>query len=191
MSLVDPHGGAGLRPLLIEDSALESERARAATLPSLRVSSREKGDIIMMGIGGFTPLSGFMGHADWREVCDDMRLANGLFWPIPITLSADTVEAGSLVVGSEITLCDPEDGMPLAIMRVDEKYRINKAHECAPVKLMGRVVMAPTEAPASRDVNPSRRSVENPIQFGSYILPKLILPSLPMAPSMSPRQPEW
>ena len=133
MSLVDPHGGAGLRPLLIEDSALESERARAATLPSLRVSSREKGDLIMMGIGGFTPLSGFMGHADWREVCDDMRLANGLFWPIPITLSADTVEAGSLVAGSEITLCDPEDGMPLAIMRVDEKYRINKAHECASV----------------------------------------------------------
>ena len=51
------------------------------------VSSREKGDLIMLGIGGFTPLDGFMTHADWKSVCNDYRTADGLFWPIPITLS--------------------------------------------------------------------------------------------------------
>ncbi len=43
----------------------------------------------MLGIGGFTPLEGFMTHADWQGVCDGMKTASGLFWPIPITLSAD------------------------------------------------------------------------------------------------------
>ena len=47
----------------------------------------------MLGIGGFTPLDGFMTHADWQGVCDGMKMANGLFWPIPITLSADTATA--------------------------------------------------------------------------------------------------
>ena len=64
--------------------------ARDATLPSLRISSREKGDLIMLGIGGFTPLEGFMTRADWEGVCDELcARPTGLFWPIPITLSTD------------------------------------------------------------------------------------------------------
>ena len=66
MALVDPHGGGGLTPLLLEGDALAAERRRAATLPRLTVSSREKGDLVMLGIGGFTPLSGFMSRADWQ-----------------------------------------------------------------------------------------------------------------------------
>jgi len=89
MPLVNPHGGGALLPLLLDGEALAAERRRAATLPKLRVTSREKGDIIMLGIGGFTPLEGFMTHADWAGVCDGMKMANGLFWPIPITLSTD------------------------------------------------------------------------------------------------------
>ncbi len=94
-NLVRPHGAAELRPLLLEGVELERERARAAALPRLRVSSRERGDILMLGIGGFTPLDGFMSQADWRGVCDGMRTASGLFWPIPITLSADAATAHS------------------------------------------------------------------------------------------------
>ena len=89
MPLVPPHGGAGLKPLALSGEALAAATARAKTLPALRVSSREKGDLIMLGIGGFTPLDGFMTHADWDGVCDDFRTAAGLFWPIPITLSAE------------------------------------------------------------------------------------------------------
>ncbi len=68
---------------------LIAERERALALPSIKVSSREKGDLVMLGIGGFTPLDGFMTHADWQGVCDGMRTTSGLFWPIPITLSTD------------------------------------------------------------------------------------------------------
>ncbi len=131
--LVSPHGGGSLRPLLLRGAEAAAERARAATLPALRVSSRERGDIVMLGIGGFTPLAGFMGSADWRGVCDDMRLASGLFWPIPITLSAGAAQAGGIALGQEIALVDPDDGHVLATMRVDEKYGIDKAHECARV----------------------------------------------------------
>ncbi len=127
--LVPPHGGHGLRPLKVPDERLAEERARAASLRSVRVSSREKGDLIMLGIGGFTPLEGFMTRADWQGVCDGMRTAAGLFWPIPITLSTDE----DVAVGAEIALADPDGGALLATMRVAERYPIDKAHECAAV----------------------------------------------------------
>jgi sulfate adenylyltransferase len=118
---------------MLAGEALRAERQRAASLPRVKVSSREKGDLIMLGIGGFTPLEGFMSHADWQGVCDGMRTAAGLFWPIPITLSTDERTAAGIKTGSEIALIDPDDGSPLAILRVTEKYAINKAHECATV----------------------------------------------------------
>ncbi|GAB4177712.1 MAG: sulfate adenylyltransferase [Rhodocyclaceae bacterium] len=133
MALVHPHGGGALKPLLLHGKELAAERARAATLPKLRVTSREKGDIIMLGIGGFTPLEGFMTRADWEGVCDGMKMANGLFWPIPITLSVDEVVADSIKTGADVALTDPDDGEILATMRVSEKYDIDKAHECAMV----------------------------------------------------------
>jgi len=131
--LVKPHGGGSLRPLMLAGEALAAERARARTLPKLRVSSREKGDLIMLGIGGFTPLEGFMTRADWEGVCDGYRTASGLFWPIPITLSAEEAEAEGIATGSEIALVDPDGDEVLATLRVTEKYRIDKAHECMSV----------------------------------------------------------
>ena len=131
--LVRPHGGGPLNPLMLSGETLAAERARAKTLPAVQVSSREKGDLIMLGIGGFTPLEGFMTRADWEGVCDGMRTASGLFWPIPITLSIE--ESFSVIVetGEDIALIDPDDGEPLATMRVSEKYTIDKAHECVSV----------------------------------------------------------
>jgi len=128
--LVKPHGGGDLKPLLLEGAALQAEQARAATLTKISVSSREAGDIIMMGIGGFTPLTGFMTHADWEGVCDGMKMANGLFWPIPITLSTDTATANGINEGDDIALADSESGEILATMKVTEKYGIDKKHEC-------------------------------------------------------------
>jgi sulfate adenylyltransferase len=133
MSLVPPHGGRGLRPLMLDEPQRSEARARAASLPRLTVSSREKGDLIMLGIGGFTPLAGFMGRADWQGVCDTMRMADGTFWPIPVTLSTDEATAGSIAEGSEIALADPEDGGVLAVMTVAEKFGIDKRHECLSV----------------------------------------------------------
>jgi sulfate adenylyltransferase len=127
--LVVPHGGKGLKPLALSGQALAAELARARTLPALRISSREKGDLVMLGIGGFTPLEGFMTRADWEGVCERYRTASGLFWPIPITLSSEK----SFPVGTEIALTDPEGGAALATMRVTEAYRIEKERECKSV----------------------------------------------------------
>src|ERR1700730_5030416 len=83
--LVSPHGRGSLKPLMPTGGLLDAERARAQALRPVRVSSREKGDLIMLGIGGFTPLDGFMTHADWEGVCDRYCTASGLFWAVSIT----------------------------------------------------------------------------------------------------------
>jgi sulfate adenylyltransferase len=127
--LVPPHGGAGLKPLALSGEALAAATARAKTLPALRISSREKGDLVMLGIGGFTPLEGFMTRADWEGVCKHFRTAAGLFWPIPITLSSER----SFPAGTELALADPDGGAPLATMRVAESYTIDKKRECEAV----------------------------------------------------------
>ena len=129
MPLVPPHGGAGLKPLALSGEALAAASARAKTLPALRISSREKGDLVMLGIGGFTPLDGFMTHADWTGVCECYQTASGLFWPIPITLSSEK----SFPAGTELALAEPDGGAPLATMRVAESYRIDKKRECEAV----------------------------------------------------------
>ncbi len=132
-NLVKPHGGGELKPLLLEGSALEAEKTHAETLPKVSISSREAGDLIMMGIGGFTPLTGFMTHADWEGVCDGMKTTAGLFWPIPITLSTDTSVANDIDAGDEVALFDAERNTILATMVITEKYSIDKAHECMQV----------------------------------------------------------
>jgi len=132
-SLVKPHGDVPLKPLLLLGEVRDEERARAAKLPRVAMSSRELGDLVMLGIGGFSPLGGFMTEADWRSVCDDYRLRSGLFWPIPITLSADKATAAGIAAGSEIALGGPGSPEPVATMKVAEKYSIDKAHECRTV----------------------------------------------------------
>jgi sulfate adenylyltransferase len=131
--LVLPHGGHDLRPLQLLGELRAEELRRAATLRRLRITSREKGDVVMLGIGGFTPLGGFMTYADWRGVCDGMHTADGVFWPIPITLSTDAVTAGSIAVGDDVVLVDPDDASLLAVLTVSEKYCIDKARECRSV----------------------------------------------------------
>lgn len=82
--------------MLLKGDELRDEQAKAASLPRIDITSRENGDLIMMGIGGFSPLDGFMGKADWKSVCTDMQTADGTFWPIPITLSVDGAQASAM-----------------------------------------------------------------------------------------------
>lgn len=130
--LVKPHGSDTLNILLLEGAELEQAKAAAQQLPQVTLSSRERGDLIMLGIGGFTPIDGFMNQADWQSVCDNMTLSNGVFWPIPITLSTDTATADSLSEGQEVALVD-EAGEIMGSMTLTEKYTIDKAHECQQV----------------------------------------------------------
>lgn len=131
--LVKPHGSETLKILLLEGSELEQAKQKAVDLPQVKISSREAGDLIMLGIGGFTPLDGFMGQADWQSVCDNMTLANSVFWPIPITLSVAQATADGIENNGEIALVDGETGELMGSMTVTEKYTIDKAHECETV----------------------------------------------------------
>jgi sulfate adenylyltransferase len=84
----------------------------------------------MLAMGAYTPLDGFMGEADWRGACVDMKLASSVFWPIPITLSADRELADSIGNGEEIALTDADSGEIMGIMEVGEKYEIDRDLEC-------------------------------------------------------------
>ena len=134
--LVPPHGSKELKPLLLKGDARNQALKLASSLPTITLSSRERGDLIMLGIGGFTPLNGFMNQADWQGVVDDMRLKSGdnagLFWPIPITLSAPKATADSLNQGDKVALV-AKDGEIMGILTVEETYTIDKAHECQQV----------------------------------------------------------
>jgi len=128
--LVHPHGkDKKLKPLLLTGKELEEEKKRAAALKKIKISSRETGDLIMMGIGGFTPLEGFMAYQDWKGVCDEYTMEDGTFWPIPVTVSTDE----DVKVGDEIALYSEEFGEIMATMKVTETYKIHKEHECKQV----------------------------------------------------------
>lgn len=131
--LVPPHGGGGLKPLLLTGHALDDAKAKAKELDQIKMTSREACDLIMLGIGAFTPLEGFMGHADWQNVCENMKLANGVFWPIPVTLSTTPGQANCLKLGQEAALVDEETGEIRGIITVTEKYSIDKSLECRTV----------------------------------------------------------
>jgi sulfate adenylyltransferase len=123
--LVAPHGGKGLVCCLLEGAELEAEVKKAEGLKKLDISGRAKGDLIMMGIGGFSPLNGFMGKEDWKSVCENLTLADGTFWPVPVTLDASTEEADAIAVGEEIALV--RNGIVFATMKVEEKFEMTEA----------------------------------------------------------------
>jgi len=131
--LVAPHGSDRVQPRLLPEAERAAARARAETLPKVPLSSREVSDLFMLGMGAYTPLEGFMGAADWRGACVDMTLADGLFWPIPITLSTTQDLAGAIREGAEAALTDGPSGDILGVISVREKYAIDKELECAQV----------------------------------------------------------
>jgi sulfate adenylyltransferase len=128
--LVSPHGGGGLKALLAPRSERAEQLRRAQGLTKVPMTSREVSDVLMMAMGAYTPLDGFMGKGNWRRVCLDMKLKSGVFWPIPITLSANKDLADRIHVEEEVALVDAESNEILAIMEVTEKYSPNKKTEC-------------------------------------------------------------
>lgn len=130
--LVPPHGGKGLVECLLKGAALEAEQKKAEGLKKIEISDRVKGDLIMMGIGGFSPLSGFMPKADWKSVCEDFLLTDGTFWPVPVVCDTNDEEVKA---GDEIALVG-KDGVTYATMAVTEKYALSdeeKKWECEKV----------------------------------------------------------
>ena len=125
--LVAPHGGGELKPLIYPEVERAEELKRAANLKKVPMTSRETSDVIMFAMGAYTPLDGFMNRADWKGVCGEMKTSKGLFWPIPITLSADKALADSIADGEEVALVDEETGEIMGVMTVTEKYELSDA----------------------------------------------------------------
>jgi sulfate adenylyltransferase len=127
MSLIAPHGGK-LVNRVVEPGKADAVKREAERLTSVILSAREAGDLEMISIGAFSPLTGFQGEADFRSVCSDMRLADGTVWPIPVVLSPADAVAAAIAVGQKIALKD-DKGRLLGVMAVAEKYHHDKELE--------------------------------------------------------------
>jgi sulfate adenylyltransferase len=129
--LIAPHGGE-----LVLNMAAENERAelqeRARSLPQVMVGSRQLADLEMLAIGAYSPLGGFMKRSDYLGVVNDMHLANGLPWTVPITLSTTSEQAATLKEGTQVALIN-EHGTLQAVMLIEEKYGYDKQHEASKV----------------------------------------------------------
>ena len=125
--LIPPHGGKGLVCRLLEGAELDAEKKKAEGLKKIEISPRENGDLLMMGIGAFSPLEGFMPKADWKGVCEKFLLTDGTFWPVPVTLSCTKEDADQIKKGDDISLLDPVRNEIRATMKVTEKYEMTEA----------------------------------------------------------------
>ena len=130
--LVKPHGHSELSPLLVEEAERSDRLAEAKTLRPVSITSRELSDLLMFGMGAYSPLEGFMNEESWRKCCTDYKTDQGLFWPIPITVSVSEDTASSISIGETVALTD-EDSTIYGILKVDEKYTIDKDLECREV----------------------------------------------------------
>ena len=122
-----PHGGKLVNRLLFQSQA-QNWAERAKSLKSITLTEREISDVEMVANGGFSPLTGFMTEKDYESVAKNMKLANGLVWPIPVTLSATRQEAGFLKEGDPVSLLDGEGDL-LAILHLKEKFTYDKKSE--------------------------------------------------------------
>ena len=132
IDLVPPHGGK-LLPLLAHGSEREEGIKEAEGLPKVRLNSREVSDLIMLAMGAFSPLHGFMGQGDYQRVVKETRLTNGLLWPIPITLSISKEEADRIKEGQKVALANSDQDEVMASVLVEEKYSYDKRAEALQV----------------------------------------------------------
>lgn len=123
--LIEPHGGTLVNRVATGDK-LASLKKEASSLPRIDLSAKQSCDLEMIGVGAFSPLTGFMGEADFTSVCRDMRLASGDVWPIPILLAVDKSKAPA--AGSRVALYAP-NGVLQGVMTVTEVYAHDKKLE--------------------------------------------------------------
>ncbi|EXX88989.1 sulfate adenylyltransferase [Paenibacillus darwinianus] len=131
MMSIQPHGGE-----LVNRIAAGGERdallTEASKLKSITVNAWTISDLDLIGVGAFSPLTGFMNKADYTSVVDSMRLANGLVWSIPITLAVEPNKAAELNAGERAALVG-EDGVIYAVIDIEDIYTVDQKHEAVRV----------------------------------------------------------
>jgi sulfate adenylyltransferase len=128
--IVPPHGGK-LNPRLVETDKESCRKAEG--LPKVHLNSKEVSDLIMLAMGAFSPLDGFMNRNDYLGVVKNMEMQDGTLWPIPITLSVSSEESQNLKENQEIALVDDESGEIMGTMTVQEKFTYDKKEEALQV----------------------------------------------------------
>lgn len=126
-SIIQPHGGTLIHqelPACERQSMLD----KAKKVSSLTISAWSVSDLELIGIGGFSPLTGFMNQTDYLSVLNDLRLSNGLIWSIPITLPVTKEEADQMMIGQNVSL-KGEDGIIYGMLQLEEKYTYDKKKE--------------------------------------------------------------
>jgi len=131
VELIAPHGGV-LKELYLPQAEAERLKQHSAGLPGIDLDTRQLCDLELLLSGAFSPLDGFLSQRDYQSVVDDLRLADGTLWPIPITLDVSEEFAARLAPGSEVALRDSQ-GVPLAVLDVEDIYRPDREHEALKV----------------------------------------------------------
>lgn len=128
---IAPHGGV-LINRITTDEQREEFLSKADHLPRVTIDERAFSDLVMIAIGGFSPLTGFMSFADYDRVVTEMRLANGLPWSIPVTLPVEESIANDLKEGDLIRL-DDAAGRFVGVLELTEKFKYDKKKEAVKV----------------------------------------------------------
>jgi len=127
------HGGGELIDLWAPAAECKALAARAKSLSAtIALTGRDLADLEMLSEGAFSPLTGFMNEADYKRSRDEMRLASGVPWSIPITLGVTEEQASKLKRGQDVALA-PEGGAPIAILSVEDVYKVDRKREAEAV----------------------------------------------------------
>ncbi|HHX77977.1 MAG TPA: sulfate adenylyltransferase [Firmicutes bacterium] len=127
--LVPPHGGGELTKCLVPEEKRAALLEEAKGLEKIFMSSKEVSDLVMLAAGFFCPLEGFMTRKDYENVVEKMQLANGVLWPIPITLSVDKEKAASLKLGQRVALVDSESNETMGVLTIEDIFEYDKQKE--------------------------------------------------------------
>ncbi|KAG0681348.1 Sulfate adenylyltransferase [Pichia californica] len=131
--MLTPHGGI-LQDLIERDASKKEELlAETSTLKSLNLTDRQLCDLELILNGGFSPLTGFNTKTDYESICNNMRLASGEIWSIPITLDVSEETSKIFSENERVVLRDPRDDAPLAIITIADIYKPNKEEEAKKV----------------------------------------------------------
>ncbi len=129
---IQPHGGT-LINRIVEGAEREHLLELAKTLYTLKISAWAISDLDLIGVGAFSPLTGFLGEEDYQSVVERMRLADGTVWSIPVTLPVEAHIGKGLSIGQQIALVGEADDVIYGILDVQSVYSVNHKHEAVRV----------------------------------------------------------
>ncbi|WP_261303066.1 sulfate adenylyltransferase [Paenibacillus andongensis] len=132
MTTIKPHGGELVNRLVPADLREELLK-RAAELKKIRVNAWTISDLDLIAVGAFSPLVGFLDEKNYTSVVENMRLADGTVWSIPVTLSIDPEVAGSISIGEQVVLIGEEDEVIYAILDTTSIYKVDQQNEAIKV----------------------------------------------------------